>query len=577
MSELITVVRRRQAGHLHPRLRGARALGRPHRALRHPRDLRGDQASTGRRCSSSTPAARPRCCSRSCGASTTTVCRSRSITARSTSASAARVEKAMETATACAPSSHLDARPRHRLGRRRSRRPCRRAEGRQPAGPAHRPRQPPPGRAVAGDPRAGQPLRGAGVPRRARRQLSRRAGHAAAARPARSTCSRSTCSACACGAPFDADELYRGGAQRRALSPTSTARPSTASSISSRPAAMRCSTYERYATHPPDHGRPVAHRQSARRPAIPAERRHHRRDADAQRPLRPRHGRRHGGARRPGARQDRGVFPRDAGARRHLPLRRQDRCASRASARTRLRLHAHRRRSPRSRSMPAASSRSRPILAEQRARHAGRSRRAGSGCPSRSPTGCACSRRSRCCRGATTCWSRPFRAAHRYYMVSYPFEGRLAHQTLGMLLTRRLERAGARPLGFVATDYSLAVWALGDLGAHVQARQAVARRAVRRGHARRRSRGLAGRKLAAEAHLPQLRADLRADREAPSRQGEDRPAGHRLVRPRSTTCCAATSPTTSCCRRRGPTPRSGLLDVRPAGRHALAHPRPNRA
>ena len=53
----------------------------------------------------------------------------------------------------------------------------------------------------------------------------------------------------------------------------------------------------------------------------------------------------------------------------------------------------------------------------------------------------------------------------RFYMVAYPFEGRLAHQTLGMLLTRRLERAGARPLGFVATDYSLAVWSLGDMGA----------------------------------------------------------------------------------------------------------------
>jgi ATP-dependent Lhr-like helicase len=53
----------------------------------------------------------------------------------------------------------------------------------------------------------------------------------------------------------------------------------------------------------------------------------------------------------------------------------------------------------------------------------------------------------------------------RHYMVVYPFEGRLAHQTLGMLLTRRLERAGARPLGFVATDYSLAVWAHADIGA----------------------------------------------------------------------------------------------------------------
>lgn len=48
------------------------------------------------------------------------------------------------------------------------------------------------------------------------------------------------------------------------------------------------------------------------------------------------------------------------------------------------------------------------------------------------------------------------------FLVCYPFEGRLAHQTLGMLLTRRLERARARPLGFVASDYSLAIWGLGD-------------------------------------------------------------------------------------------------------------------
>jgi ATP-dependent Lhr-like helicase len=58
-----------------------------------------------------------------------------------------------------------------------------------------------------------------------------------------------------------------------------------------------------------------------------------------------------------------------------------------------------------------------------------------------------------------------FPNGNRFYMVAYPFEGRLAHQTLGMLLTRRLERAGARPLGFVATDYVLGVWALGDMGA----------------------------------------------------------------------------------------------------------------
>ena len=62
-----------------------------------------------------------------------------------------------------------------------------------------------------------------------------------------------------------------------------------------------------------------------------------------------------------------------------------------------------------------------------------------------------------------------FPRGNRFYMVAYPFEGRLAHQTLGMLLTRRLERAGARPLGFVATDYALAVWALGDMGAMFKA------------------------------------------------------------------------------------------------------------
>jgi ATP-dependent Lhr-like helicase len=51
----------------------------------------------------------------------------------------------------------------------------------------------------------------------------------------------------------------------------------------------------------------------------------------------------------------------------------------------------------------------------------------------------------------------------KYYLVCYPFEGRLAHQTLGMLLTRRLERARMRPLGFVANEYALALWGLGDI------------------------------------------------------------------------------------------------------------------
>ncbi|WP_202911248.1 ligase-associated DNA damage response DEXH box helicase [Ancylobacter sp. TS-1] len=51
----------------------------------------------------------------------------------------------------------------------------------------------------------------------------------------------------------------------------------------------------------------------------------------------------------------------------------------------------------------------------------------------------------------------------RYYLVAYPFEGRLAHQTLGMLLTRRLDRAGLHPLGFMANDYALVIYGVRDL------------------------------------------------------------------------------------------------------------------
>ncbi len=60
-----------------------------------------------------------------------------------------------------------------------------------------------------------------------------------------------------------------------------------------------------------------------------------------------------------------------------------------------------------------------------------------------------------------------FPNGQRFHLVCYPFEGRLAHQTLGMLLTRRLDRLGARPLGFVASDYGLSVWCSADLGAMI--------------------------------------------------------------------------------------------------------------
>ena len=58
-----------------------------------------------------------------------------------------------------------------------------------------------------------------------------------------------------------------------------------------------------------------------------------------------------------------------------------------------------------------------------------------------------------------------FPSGDRHYLVLYPFEGRLAHQTLGVLLTKRLERARLKPLGFVCNDYGISIWAIGDIGA----------------------------------------------------------------------------------------------------------------
>ena len=48
----------------------------------------------------------------------------------------------------------------------------------------------------------------------------------------------------------------------------------------------------------------------------------------------------------------------------------------------------------------------------------------------------------------------------RHYMVAYGFEGWNAHQSLGMLLTRRMEDRGLKPLGFVANDYAIATYGI---------------------------------------------------------------------------------------------------------------------
>ncbi|MEO8618593.1 MAG: ligase-associated DNA damage response DEXH box helicase [Sphingomicrobium sp.] len=51
----------------------------------------------------------------------------------------------------------------------------------------------------------------------------------------------------------------------------------------------------------------------------------------------------------------------------------------------------------------------------------------------------------------------------RHYMCIYSFEGWNAHQSLGMLITKRMETAGLKPLGFVANDYALAVYSLEEV------------------------------------------------------------------------------------------------------------------
>jgi ATP-dependent Lhr-like helicase len=46
------------------------------------------------------------------------------------------------------------------------------------------------------------------------------------------------------------------------------------------------------------------------------------------------------------------------------------------------------------------------------------------------------------------------------YLCAYGFAGRNAMQTLGLLLTRRMEEAGLHPMGFVSTDYATLIWGL---------------------------------------------------------------------------------------------------------------------
>ena len=62
--------------------------------------------------------------------------------------------------------------------------------------------------------------------------------------------------------------------------------------------------------------------------------------------------------------------------------------------------------------------------------------------------------------GPGTLLAESFPHEGKHYTVYYTFEGWNANQSLGMLITRRMEDLGLLPGGFVANDYSLAVWGL---------------------------------------------------------------------------------------------------------------------
>ncbi|MEC9312505.1 MAG: helicase-related protein, partial [Pseudomonadota bacterium] len=51
----------------------------------------------------------------------------------------------------------------------------------------------------------------------------------------------------------------------------------------------------------------------------------------------------------------------------------------------------------------------------------------------------------------------------REHTCLYGFAGRNAQQTLGLLVTKRMEELGLDPLGFVATDYATLIWGLAEL------------------------------------------------------------------------------------------------------------------
>ena len=259
--------------------------------------------------------------------------------------------------------------------------------------------------------------------------------------PARSTCWRSTCSAAPCGEPFLADELY---AEVRAAAPyAGLARADFDAAVDFvATGGYALKAYERFAKirQGKDGRWRITHPRVAQRyrmnvgTIVEADMLKVRlvRSRGAAAPSMPRGGR--------AARRGRGIFHRDADAGRHLRLRRRN-LEIRGAGRGRgLCLALDRRPIRKCRPMRAASSRSRPISPRACAR-SWPSREAWRALPDQVREWLEIQQWRSLLPQAGDLLVETFPRAAKYYLVCYPFEGRLAHQTLGMLLTRRLERA----------------------------------------------------------------------------------------------------------------------------------------
>jgi hypothetical protein len=125
----------------------------------------------------------------------------------------------------------------------------------------------------------------------------------------------------------------------------------------------------------------------------------------------------------------------------------------------------------------------------------------------------------------------------REHLVAYGFAGKNAQQTLGLLLTQRMEAQGLNPMGFVATDYATLIWGLEAVGDAVPL--------FSRENLHRDDGDMAGRQRGDEADLQGLGDHRGAHRPRHARRQAQDPGGRRpFPRISSTTRCANTTPTT---------------------------------